>query len=95
MVNYVFISLQEENKISIFTLEEETGKLTLTIEVPVSGAPSGLAISPDRKFLYVAHRDPTGISSWTIDQATGGLTQIGSVSTESWSAHMTTDRKGR
>ena len=95
MANYVFISLQDENKISIFTLDDESGKLTLTVDVPVSDAPSGLAISPDRKSLYVAHRDPTGISSWTIDQATGGLTQIGNVSTESWSAHMTTDRKGR
>ena len=53
MANYVFISLQDENKISIFTLDDESGKLTLTVDVPVSDAPSGLAISPDRKSLYV------------------------------------------
>ena len=95
MVHYVFISLQDENKISIFTLDEESGKLTPNSEVHVTDAPSGMAISPDRRFLYVAHRDPTGISSWTIDHTTGGLTQIGKISTESWSAFMSTDRKGR
>ena len=94
MAHIVFISLQDENKISIFTLDERSGKLTPNAEVQVTDAPSGMAISPDRRSLYVAHRDPTGISSWEIDQATGGLTQIGTVSTESWSAHMTTDRTG-
>ncbi|MEE3014511.1 MAG: beta-propeller fold lactonase family protein [Chloroflexota bacterium] len=95
MIQYVFISLQDENKISVFTIDGETGKLTLETEVAVSDAPSGMAISPDRKFLYVGHRDPTGISSWRIDHSTGGLTQVGKVSTESWSAFMSTDRKGK
>ena len=95
MIQYVFISLQDENKISVFTIAGETGKLTLEAEVAVSDAPSGMTISPDQKFLYVGHRDPTGISSWRIDHSTGGLTQVGKVSTESWSAFMSTDRKGK
>ena len=95
MPNYMFVALQDENKISVFTMDAGTGKLTPKTEVPVSDAPSGMAISPDREFLYVGHRDPTGISSWRIDHGTGGLTQIGKVSTESWSAFMCTDRKGK
>ena len=95
MPNYAFISLQDDNKISVFTIDDETGKLMPKAEVPAYDAPSMLAISPDRSVLYLSHRDPPGISSWRIDQATGGLTQIGKVSTEGWSAHMSTDRKGK
>ena len=46
MSNYVFISLQDENKISIFTLDDESSKLALTVDVPVSGAPSGRILAP-------------------------------------------------
>ena len=95
MPNYMYVSLQDDNKISVFTIDDETGKLTPKAEVPVSDAPSNLALSPDRRFLYVAHREPTGLSSWRIDQATGGITQIGKVSTDGWSAYIGTDRKGK
>lgn len=95
MPNYVYISLQDENKISVFTMDAGTGKLTPKAEVPVSGGPALLTISPDRAFLYVGHRDPPGLSSWRIDHGTGGLTQIGTVSTDGWSAFLATDRKGK
>ncbi len=56
MPYYVYISLKDDNKISVFTIDDGTGKLTLKVEVPVSDAPSLMAISPDREFLYVGHR---------------------------------------
>lgn len=95
MPNYMYISLQDGNKISVFTMDAGTGKLTPKAEMPVSGGPALLTISPDRAFLYVGHRDPPGISSWRIDHGTGGLTQIGAVSTDGWSAFLATDRKGK
>ena len=95
MPTYVYVALQDDDKISVFTIDAGTGKLLPKAEVPVSDAPSLMAISPDREFLYVGHRDPTGISSWRIDQGTGGLTRIGRVSTDGWSAFLGTDRKGK
>lgn len=95
MPNYMYVSQQDDNKISIFTVDAGSGELTPSAEVQVSDAPSMLAISPDRRFLYVGHREPPGISSWGIDQGTGGLTQVGKVSTEGWSAYLGTDRKGK
>ncbi len=95
MPNYMYVALQDDDKISVFTIDDGTGKLTPQAEVPVSDAPSLMAISPDREVLYVGHRDPTGISSWRIDHGTGGLTQTGRVSTDSWSAFLSTDRKGK
>ncbi len=95
MPYYMYVSQQDDNKISVFTVDAGSGKLTPSAEVPVSDAPSMLAMSPDRRFLYVGHREPPGISSWRIDQGTGGLTQIGKVCTEEWSAYLGTDRKGK
>ena len=95
MPSYMFVAVQDDDKISVFTMDVGTGKLTPKAEVPVSDGPSLLAISPDREVLYVGHRGVPGISSWRIDHGTGGLTQNGTVSTDGWSAFLSTDRKGR
>ena len=80
MATYVYVAAQDDNKVSIFTMDEASGALTLAGEQPVSGGPSLLAISPDRRTLYAGHREDPEISSYRIDQDTGGLlTQTGSV----------------
>jgi 6-phosphogluconolactonase (cycloisomerase 2 family) len=95
MPYYMYVSLQDDDKILVFTMDAETGKLTPKGEVPVSGGPSPLTISPDRKVLYVGHRNVPEISSFRIDPATGGLTQSGTVSLEAPPTFLSTDRKGR
>ena len=95
MPYYMYVSLQDDDKISVFTMDAGTGKLTLRAGVPVSGGPSLLAISPNRKVLYVGHRGVPQISSYRIDHDTGGLTQNGTVSPEDAPAFLATDRKGR
>ena len=94
MPSYMFLTLQDDNKISVFNMDAETSKLTAMAEVPVSGGPSLLAISPDRKALYVGHRGVPEISSWRIDHDTGGLTQSGAVSPEDPPSFLSTDRTG-
>ena len=95
MPTYVYVASQDDDKISVFTMEAGTGKLTLKVEVPISDGPHLLAISPDREVLYVGQRGLPGISSWRIDHGTGALTQNGSVSTDGWSASLATDRRGK
>ena len=95
MPNYMYVALVEDAKISVLTMDAGSGKLTPKAEVPVSGGPSALAISPDRNVLYVGHRDVPEISSWRIDHSTGGLTKNGSVSPEGSAGYLSTDRKGR
>ena len=56
MVCYMYVSLQDDDRIAVFTMDAGTGKLTPKSEMPVPGGPSPLAISPDRKVLYVGHR---------------------------------------
>ena len=95
MVCYMYVSLQDDDKILVFTMDAETGKLTPKGEIPVPGGPSPLAISPDRKTLYAGHRGSSEISSFRIDQDTGGLTQSGKMSVEAAPTFLSTDRKGK
>lgn len=95
MPYYMYVSLQDDDKISILAMDAHTGKLTPISEVPVPGGPSALAISPDRKVLYAGHRGSSEISSFRIDQDNGGLTQSGKISVEAPPTYLATDRKGR
>ena len=95
MPYYMFVALQDDDKISVLTMDAGTGKLTPKAEVPISGGPSLLAISPDGTTLYVGHRGVPEISSWRIDHDNGGLTRSGTVSPDDPAAFLSTDRKGR
>ncbi len=88
----MYVSVQDDDKILIFTMDAGTGKLTPKGEAPVSGGPSPLTISPDRKVLYVGHRNVPGISSFQIDPGTGELTQSGTVSPGAAPTFVSTDR---
>ena len=57
MPYYMYVALQEDNKIAVLTIDAHTGTLTPQGEVPVPGGPFTLALSPDRKFLYAGCRD--------------------------------------
>ena len=91
----MYVSLQDEDKISVFGIDAGTGKLTLKEDVPIAGGPSSSAISPDRKTLYVGLRNSQELSSFQIDPDTGGLTQIGRLSLSASPTFLSTDRKGR
>jgi 6-phosphogluconolactonase len=91
----VYVCLQDEDKISVFSLDGSTGQLTPQAEVPVAGGPSVLATSPDRRALYVGHRGSPAISSFRIDQSTGGLAPQGRVGTEHAPTFLAADRTGR
>jgi 6-phosphogluconolactonase len=95
MPNYMYISLQDDDKILVLTMDAETGQLTPHGEVPVSGGPSLLTISPDQKVLYVGHRNVPKISSFRLDPDTGGLTQSGTVAPEASPTFLSTDRRGK
>lgn len=95
MPYYMYVCLQDADKIVAFTMDAETGQLTPKAEVLASGGPSLLAISPDRDVLYVGHRVRPEISSFRIDPDTGGLTHHGTVSPAHAPTFLATDRTGR
>jgi 6-phosphogluconolactonase len=95
MASALYVCLQEEDKIAAFTIDPETGRLTRQAEIAVSGGPSVLAISLDRRMLYLGQRTNPAISSFRIDQSTGALSPQGTVSTEHAPTYLATDRAGR
>ena len=95
MTSYVYVAAQDDNKIAIFNLNEDSGQLTAAGEITVDGGPSLLAISPNRQTLYAGHREVPGLSSYSIDQDSGGLTRNGSVDLSTPPAFLSTDRTGR
>ncbi len=95
MPHALYVCLQDEDKIVAFAIDPEAGRLTRQAEVAVSGGPSVLAISPDRRVLYVGQRTNPAISSFRIDHNTGALSPQGRVSTEHAPTFLATDRTGR
>jgi 6-phosphogluconolactonase len=95
MADHLYVCLQDEDKIVGYAIDTDTGGLTLQAEVPVAGGPSVLALSPDRRVLYVGHRTQPAISSFRIDQGTGKLMPQGSVSAADAPTFLATDRTGR
>jgi 6-phosphogluconolactonase (cycloisomerase 2 family) len=95
MPTYMYVSLQDEDKILILAMDAATGHLTPQGAVPVAGGPSHLTLSPDRKVLYVGHRTGTAISSFRIDSGSGKLTPSGTVALQAAPTYMATDRTGR
>jgi 6-phosphogluconolactonase len=95
MTSAIYACLQDEDKIAAFGLDADTGQLTQRTEVPAPGGPSVLAISSDRRVLYVGHRSVPAISSFSIDQNSGGLTLQGTVSQEHAPTFLATDQTGK
>jgi 6-phosphogluconolactonase len=91
----LYVCLQDEDKIASFTMDAETGQLTPQVDVPVTGGPSVLALSPDRHVLYVGHRTVPAISSFRTDPSTGGLTLQGTVALTHAPTFLAPDRTGR
>lgn len=95
MPDFLYVCAQDEDKVAIFSIDSGSGRLEPHAEVAVSGGPSVLAISPDRRVLYVGHRTAPAISSFRIDRGTGGLTPQGSVAPSHAPTFLAPDRTGR
>lgn len=68
--------------ISIFDVDAISGDLTLRNIVGDLVNPSFLAINKDKKCLYTIHGDGDQISSFSIDEKTGNLLKLNSISTQ-------------
>ena len=95
MPHALYVCLQDENKIAVFAMNADTGELTPRNPMQAAGGPSVLAISPDRRVLYVGHRIAPGISSFRINHDTGGLVLQGTVPSEHAPTFLAPDRNGR
>jgi 6-phosphogluconolactonase (cycloisomerase 2 family) len=62
-----YVAVQGDDKLARFSMDPDTGKLTLQEEIPVSGGPAPLAVDPQRRCLYVGRRGECIMSSFRIE----------------------------
>ena len=94
MTRYVYISSAGDKKIAIFTMDQDSGKLTHSEDVALHDGPGPLAVHPNQSMLYAALRSSKEILSFRIDPASGSLSQVGCIELEEGPAMISTDRKG-
>jgi 6-phosphogluconolactonase len=94
---YIYVSIQEEDRIAIYTMTPKTGKLKHQTDMELKGRPAPLAVDPDRKYLFAGRRkaDEYGMTSFKIDKNDGGLTPISSIPLNGDPVHISTDKTGK
>ena len=107
---HAYVSLQNDHRVARFEVNPDDGRLTHLADVAVAEGPAPMALDPTGTTLYIGHRGagsatttggdgaPSpefGLSSWTIDQRSGDLTQTGNVPVLGEPCFVSTDRRGR
>ena len=95
MADVLYIGLQDDDKIGVFALDGDNGRLTKRADVAAAGGPSVMAISPDRNTLYVGYRAQPSIASYRIDPTTGGLSLFATAAQADAPTFLAPDRTGR
>jgi 6-phosphogluconolactonase len=100
MTRFVYVSCGNDRTIRIHTLAAggTLGSIA-TVSIPGTDQPSGstpMAVHPNRRLLYVALRTPPyPVTSFAIDQSTGGLTPVATAPLPDSMAYIATDPTGR
>ncbi|HZQ36112.1 MAG TPA: beta-propeller fold lactonase family protein [Dehalococcoidia bacterium] len=111
MPTQLYLSLQDEDRIGRFALDEANGRLSAIGAIQVADGPGPLALHPTGSALYVGHRGPGArrggrvdglprpefaLSSFAIDRRTGELMPGGRrVPVGGEPCFLATDRRGR
>jgi len=76
---FLYTSVRGHNSIAVYTIDQNTGKLTYVENTPTQGdTPRGFGIDPDGKFLIAGNQNSDTVVVFKIDQQTGKLTPTGS-----------------
>ena len=91
----LYVSLQDDERILRFDIDEATGGLSEPVALSVPGGPAPLAIAPDGRRLYAGLRGKAGLAWLLRDPATGALSPGGAIGLEIDPCFLATDRSGR
>jgi 6-phosphogluconolactonase len=91
----VYVTLQGDDKIAIYTLDSFSGSLTHQEDIALVGGPAPFAVSPDGNHAYTGLRTVNRMVSFDIDSSTGSLNPTGSVDLASDPCYVSVDATGR
>ena len=98
---FVYVGNAESNEIYVLQLDRQNGDLTVVEKMPIPGIEkpgisTPIAVSPDRRFLYLGTRgEPKVAAGFAIDPASGKLKHVASGPLADSMAYIATDRTGR
>jgi 6-phosphogluconolactonase len=76
---YLYTSIRGHNSIAVFSIDQNTGRLTYVESTPTQGnTPRGFGIDPTGKYLLAGNQNSDTLVVFRIDSATGKLTPTGS-----------------
>ena len=91
-----YVANADSRSISVLSLDQDSGAVTLLQTVEVSGSVMPLAISPDKRFLFASLRSvPFSVASFAVDAASGALTGVATSALPDSMASITVDPSGR
>ena len=97
----VYVGNAESNEVYVLQLDRQSGDLVVVEKTPIpgiekAGISSPMALSPDRRILYVGTRgEPKAATGFAIDQSTGKLRFVARGPLADSLAYIATDRTGR
>lgn len=93
---WVYVANADSQDISVLQLDRAAGVLKPVVVVPVGGTAMPMAVSKDKKFMYVALRSqPFRVVTFAIDGATGGLKKLGESTLADSMANIDLDPTGK
>src|SRR3989475_9616808 len=98
---FVYVGNAESNEIYVLQLDGPSGDLPVVEKVPIPGVEkpgnsTPMAVSPDRRFLYVGTRgEPKVAAGFAIDPSSGKLKHVASGPLADSLAYIAIDRTGR
>ena len=98
---FVYVGNAESNEVWVLALDRQSGDLTVVEKVGIPGITkpgnsTPMAVSPDRRILYVGTRgEPKIVAGFAIDPASGRLKHLASGPLPDSMAYISTDRTGR
>ena len=95
MTEYIYVSLQDDDKIVSMSLDQNTGELSRLSEVSAVGGPSALTASPNGDVIYASLRNTNEIAIYKVDSTTGNLSVTGKLSVGASPTYLCIDRRGK
>src|SRR5579862_9634998 len=94
MTDVLYVGLQDDDRIARFAISGD-GRLSKQGDVASPGGPSVMAVSPDRKTLFVGARTQPAVASYRIDPTSGALSLLGTAAQADAPTFLAPDRAGR
>ena len=92
MLYFAYFSIADENRISIYRMNPETGDLSPISDVAVDGTPGPLAVDSKQRYLYAGLRSTEQIATFAINPVDGNLDFVGQTQIQSNPCYIALDR---